>query len=169
VPEPSASDGAGAGASGRDRVVGGRRLQNKQIAAQLGSDPTAVGKWRRRFAEHRLDGLYGEPRPGAPRRRGGRGAAGAGRCGGCRPPVVWTAVLVGNVDNVIRPLFVLRGSALPLLLVLISILGGAMAFGLVGVFLGPTTLAILYALMREWSPGEYLRPSLAGEPRPPVQ
>ena len=45
-------------------------LQNKQIAAQLGSDPTTVGKWRRRFAEHRLDGLYDEPRPGAPRQIG---------------------------------------------------------------------------------------------------
>jgi transposase len=43
-------------------------LQNKQIAAQLGSDPTTVGKWRRRFAEHRLDD--DEPRPGAPRRIG---------------------------------------------------------------------------------------------------
>jgi predicted PurR-regulated permease PerM len=71
--------------------------------------------------------------------------------------VLWSAILVGNIDNIIRPLFVSRGSALPLLLVLIGILGGAIAFGLVGVFLGPTILAILYALMREWSPGEFLR------------
>jgi transposase len=45
-------------------------LENKQIAAALGSDPTTVGKWRRRFAERRLDGLYDEPRPGAPQRIG---------------------------------------------------------------------------------------------------
>lgn len=41
--------------------------QNKMIAAELGADPNTVGKWRRRFAERRLDGLYDEPRPGAPR------------------------------------------------------------------------------------------------------
>jgi transposase len=41
--------------------------QNKMIAAELGADPNTVGKWRRRFAERRRDGLYDEPRPGAPR------------------------------------------------------------------------------------------------------
>jgi predicted PurR-regulated permease PerM len=82
---------------------------------------------------------------------------------------LWSVILVGNIDNVIRPLFVSRGSALPLLLVLIGILGGAMAFGLVGIFLGPTILAILYSLMREWSPGEYLRRPAGGDLPPPVQ
>jgi predicted PurR-regulated permease PerM len=81
--------------------------------------------------------------------------------------VVGSALLVSNVDNLIRPLWVSRGRALPLLLVLIGILGGAMAFGFVGIFLGPTILAILYALMREWSPGEYLRQTSVGAPRPP--
>jgi predicted PurR-regulated permease PerM len=65
---------------------------------------------------------------------------------------LWSVILVGNIDNVIRPLFVSRGSRLPLLLILIGILGGAMAFGFIGIFLGPTILAILYTLMREWSP-----------------
>lgn len=68
--------------------------------------------------------------------------------------VLWGALLVGSIDNVIRPLFVSRGGALPLLLVLIGILGGATALGFIGIFLGPTILAVLYALMREWSPGD---------------
>ena len=45
-------------------------VQNKDIAARLGADPETVGIWRRRFAERGLDGLYDEPRPGAPRQIG---------------------------------------------------------------------------------------------------
>jgi transposase len=45
-------------------------LQNKEIVARLGKDANTVGKWRRRFAEHGLDGLYDQPRPGTPRKTG---------------------------------------------------------------------------------------------------
>ncbi len=41
--------------------------QNKDVAADLRLDPVTVGKWRRRFVERRMDGLYDEPRSGAPR------------------------------------------------------------------------------------------------------
>ncbi|MFI4936763.1 MAG: IS630 family transposase, partial [Caulobacterales bacterium] len=41
--------------------------QNKDVAARLGVSENTVGKWRRRFAEHRLDGLRDEPRSGTPR------------------------------------------------------------------------------------------------------
>jgi len=40
---------------------------NGEVAARLGVSQATVGKWRRRFIEKRLDGLYDEPRPGAPR------------------------------------------------------------------------------------------------------
>src|SRR5260370_7537034 len=40
--------------------------QSKVVAAGLGIDPDTVGKWRRRFAEHRLEGLWDEPPPGPP-------------------------------------------------------------------------------------------------------
>jgi transposase-like protein len=39
-------------------------LQSKQVAAKLGVDEATVGKWRRRFAERCLDGLYDEPAVG---------------------------------------------------------------------------------------------------------
>jgi transposase len=42
--------------------------QNKQVARDLGVDPSTVGKWRRRFIEKGSDGLYDEPRPGTPRK-----------------------------------------------------------------------------------------------------
>jgi transposase len=45
-------------------------LNNKEIAAKVGVCAVTVGTWRNRFAEHRMDGIYDEPRPGAPRRIG---------------------------------------------------------------------------------------------------
>jgi transposase-like protein len=44
--------------------------ENKDISVRLGAAPNTVGKWRRRFAQFRMDGLYDEPRPGAPRQIG---------------------------------------------------------------------------------------------------
>ena len=57
------------GLARRARIVllASEGLENKQIAEQLGTSQDTVGKWRRRFAERRLDGLHDEPRPGAPR------------------------------------------------------------------------------------------------------
>jgi transposase len=54
----------------RSRIVlaAAEGLNNTEVAARLGVHRNVVGKWRRRFAEHRLDGLSDEPRPGQPRK-----------------------------------------------------------------------------------------------------
>src|SRR5690606_1790794 len=51
-------------------LLSAESLPNKDIAARLEADPETVGVWRRRFAERGIDGLYDEPRPGAPRQIG---------------------------------------------------------------------------------------------------
>jgi transposase len=53
----------------RSRIVllAGEGLNNTEIAARLGVAVSSARKWRNRFAEHRLDGLLDEPRPGRPR------------------------------------------------------------------------------------------------------
>jgi transposase len=66
----AASDSAGSGPTGADRFAGGEGVENKDICARVGASPNTVGKWRRRFAERRMEGLLDEPRPGAPRQIG---------------------------------------------------------------------------------------------------
>jgi predicted PurR-regulated permease PerM len=65
--------------------------------------------------------------------------------------LVWGLVLISGVDNVVKPMLISRGSSLPFLLVLLGVLGGVLAFGFVGLFIGPVLLAVGYSLMREWT------------------
>jgi predicted PurR-regulated permease PerM len=65
--------------------------------------------------------------------------------------LLWGMLAVSTIDNVIRPLIISRGSVLPFILVLLGVLGGIAAFGLIGVFLGPVLLAVAYALLLEWA------------------
>jgi len=58
---------------------------------------------------------------------------------------------ISSVDNFIRPWLIARGADLPLLLTVLGALGGALAFGLLGLFLGPVLLAVAYTLTKEWS------------------
>ena len=53
----------------RARIVlcSAKGLTNAEVATELGVHQATVGKWRRRFIERRLDGLFDEQRPGAPR------------------------------------------------------------------------------------------------------
>jgi len=51
---------------------------------------------------------------------------------------------------VLRPYLISRGSDLPILLILLGMLGGLAAFGLLGIFVGPTILAVGYGLLIDW-------------------
>jgi predicted PurR-regulated permease PerM len=64
---------------------------------------------------------------------------------------IWGVTVVSAVDNVLKPYFISKGSNLPFVLVLLGVLGGVLAFGLLGIFLGPTLLAIAYRLVQKWS------------------
>jgi predicted PurR-regulated permease PerM len=63
--------------------------------------------------------------------------------------LVWGLVVL-NVDNVLRPVLIQRGARLPLLLIFVGVIGGLMALGLVGIFVGPVVLAVSYELLTAW-------------------
>lgn len=62
---------------------------------------------------------------------------------------VWTLLIIG-LDKVLRPLLIKRGVDLPILLILTGVLGGLVAFGIVGLFIGPVILAVTFTLMQAW-------------------
>ena len=64
---------------------------------------------------------------------------------------VYGAFGISSVDNFIRPWLISRGADLPLLLTLLGALGGAFAFGLLGLFLGPVLLAVAFTIVKEWA------------------
>jgi predicted PurR-regulated permease PerM len=68
--------------------------------------------------------------------------------------IAYGLVIVGGADTLIRPYFIARGAQLPFLLTMLGVLGGALAFGLLGVFLGPVLLGVGYALVNEWAESE---------------
>ncbi len=63
--------------------------------------------------------------------------------------LVWS-LLVGTMDNFLRPMLIKRGVDLPLLLIMSGVMGGLVAFGLVGIFAGPVILAVSYTLLADW-------------------
>jgi predicted PurR-regulated permease PerM len=63
---------------------------------------------------------------------------------------LWGMFVISGVDNIIKPYLISRGSRLPFILTLLGVLGGVLAFGFIGVFLGPTLLAVGYRLLQEW-------------------
>jgi predicted PurR-regulated permease PerM len=63
--------------------------------------------------------------------------------------LVW-AIFCGTLDNFLRPMLIRRGADLPLLLIFSGVIGGLIAFGVIGLFIGPVVLAVAYTLLVDW-------------------
>jgi predicted PurR-regulated permease PerM len=83
--------------------------------------------------------------------------------------LIW-GLIISSVDNLVKPWLISQGSALPFVLIFFGVIGGAIAFGFIGVFLGPTLLAVLYRLIEEWSrvPGRLVAPAEGADAQTPI-
>jgi predicted PurR-regulated permease PerM len=77
--------------------------------------------------------------------------------------MVW-GFAVGSVDNFLKPWLISRGSTTPFLLILFGVLGGALGFGFIGLFLGPTLLAVGYRVVEEWFAQRSVPDAASGTP-----
>jgi len=64
--------------------------------------------------------------------------------------ILWGMFGISGVDNFVKPILISRTSSLPLLLIVVGVFGGVLVFGFIGLFLGPTLLALGQVLIREW-------------------
>jgi predicted PurR-regulated permease PerM len=74
--------------------------------------------------------------------------------------ILWGAVVVGTIDNIIRPLVIGSRVELHPLLLLFSLLGGIQVFGFIGIFIGPVVISVIAALIN------LLREELSTSPSP---
>jgi predicted PurR-regulated permease PerM len=59
-------------------------------------------------------------------------------------------LIAGTLDNFLRPILIKKGVDLPLLLIFVGVIGGLVAFGLIGIFIGPVVLAVTHTLLNAW-------------------
>jgi predicted PurR-regulated permease PerM len=81
--------------------------------------------------------------------------------------IVWAFLVIGNIDNVVRPMLISRGAKVPFLVVLLGVLGGLASGGIIGLFVGATLLSVVYVMLKEWlavpeAASEALHPEASG-------
>ncbi len=79
---------------------------------------------------------------------------------------IWGMFIISGVDNVLKPYLISRGGNLPLVVVLLGVFGGILAFGFMGLFLGPTLLAVAFSLLTDWVADNGAKAPMAKEPPP---
>lgn len=84
--------------------------------------------------------------------------------------VAWGFLLVNTIDNVLKPLLISQGAQMPLSIIFMGVIGGLLAWGLLGLFIGPTLLAVGFTLFRHWlRPEDYPEQTEESEPPCDVQ
>ena len=73
---------------------------------------------------------------------------------------IYGLAVISSVDNFVKPLLISRTASLPILLIALGVFGGIIAFGFIGIFLGPVLLALGLVLAEKWTAG--LMPPAAG-------
>lgn len=68
--------------------------------------------------------------------------------------LLWGFLLVNTIDNLIKPLLISQGAKLPLSLIFLGVIGGLIAWGVIGLFIGPTLLAVSFTLFQHWLAGQ---------------
>jgi predicted PurR-regulated permease PerM len=71
-------------------------------------------------------------------------------------------IIAATVDNIIRPLLIKRGANLPLPLIFAGVIGGLIAFGVIGLFIGPVVLTVAHTLLATWVKEESPAPEIIG-------
>ncbi|MNC68503.1 putative inner membrane protein [compost metagenome] len=72
------------------------------------------------------------------------------------------------MDNFLRPFLIKRGADLPLILILVGVIGGLLALGIIGLFIGPVVLAVGYTLLDAWIKEGEQTPALEAPASPPA-
>ncbi len=83
--------------------------------------------------------------------------------------VIWGAVVISSIDNFLKPILIARGSTLSLGMIFLGVLGGVIAFGFIGVILGPVLLALGFALGRAWVSARDARTTEVAAAQPALQ
>jgi predicted PurR-regulated permease PerM len=73
-----------------------------------------------------------------------------GRMGWAIFTAVWGVVVLMGTDNIVKPILIARSGHLPLMVLFVGVIGGLAAWGFTGMFIGATTLAILWTVLQAW-------------------
>lgn len=74
--------------------------------------------------------------------------------------VAYGTLVISSVDNFVKPILMSRAGGLSMMLVVLGVFGGAVAFGFIGIFVGPALLAVAWSLLNAWLQAQHFRESV---------